>query len=290
VRLTLVHRSVAGAGALALLVAGAPGAAAQVSCPPTNPQCQVTVPGDPGTPGSPGGPGGAPGPAGNPNGPIWRYFLGPANELSQLLLPPGTTQCYNTGLGGNMTLAEAIAAAGAQPDAPPCPDLSGLNGIPGAGGLTESVKARIPAPAPEIRPGRNITGLEAYLETGLAAFTSDESAGPFTVRFSLRPAEVRVDWGDGTPVETYDRPGVPYEERDGTREITHVYERSGRGECDDARYGSTCYVVTVDATWSWRAEVIAGPQVGLTFDGTYVDPRQGDLTLPVEEVQAVRNR
>ncbi len=282
--------SLAAAVAVAATTLGfAPAAVAQVSCPETNPQCQVTVPGTPGAPGTPGTPGGG-GPAGDPNARIWRYFLGVANELSQLLLPPGTTQCYNTGLGGNMTLAEAIAAASSQPDALPCPDLTGLDAIPGAGGLTESVKASIPPPQPEIRPGRNITGLKAYLETGLAPFTSDETAGPFTVRFSLEPEEIVVDWGDGAAVETYDRPGVPYEERDGRREITHVYERSGRERCDDPADGTTCYVVTVEAKWSWRAEVVAGPQTGLTFDGTYVDPRQGELTLPVEEVQAVRNR
>jgi len=273
----------------ALLGAGGlPGVAhAQVTCPPTAPQCESTTPGTPPTPGTPGTPGGGGGPSGDPNAPIWRYFLGSANALSQQLLPPGTTQCYNTGLGGNMTAAEAQAAAFSQPDAPGCPDLSGL---PGANGLTELVKARIPAPAPQIRPGKNVTGLKAYLETGLEPFTQDEAVGPITVTFALRPAEVSVDWGDGSPKGTYDRPGVPYQERDGRKEITHTYERSGDEPCERAEDGASCYVVTVDAEWAWTATVNGGPQDGVQFDGTYIDPRQGDLTLPVEQVQAVRNR
>ncbi|MEX2660014.1 MAG: hypothetical protein WD232_09975 [Acidimicrobiales bacterium] len=111
------------------------------------------------------------------------------------------------------------------------------------------------------------------------------------VTFDLVLQGAEVDWGDGTAPESYDRPGVSYQDRDGRSEITHVYARSGEGRCEEAEYGATCFLVTVQGTWTWTARVEGGAADGQVFGPfQYVDPNQGDLTLPVEEVQAVRNR
>lgn len=265
--------------AFATWAIGTPAHAQTATCDPNAPNCEIKDTDEP--PGSVG-------PVGDPNAPIWTYFLGPANAASQSLLPPGTTRCYNTGLyddtgpGGAMTLAAAMAAAFAQLDAPGCPDLSGL-------GISETIGALVPPPEPQIRPGRNVTGLRAYLETGLKPTTQEAQALGVTMIFVLEPPEITVDWGDGSPKETYDRPGVPYQERDGKSEITHMYERSGEDPCDEPDDGATCYTVTVDAVWPWTATV-AGDPGAIPFRGTYEDPRQGSLTLPVEELQAVRRR
>lgn len=146
--------------------------------------------------------------------------------------------------------------------------------------------------APWIAPGRGITGLEAYLETGrelavteatttLPDLGDDLSADPFdpapipgTVSFRGQ-GTFMVDWGDGTVEGPFETPGVPYGDTSGPA-ITHTYADTGD--------------LTVTVTDSWRVSM------EVTFLGeTFIFTHEEELeptTLPftVGEVRSVRDR
>jgi hypothetical protein len=134
----------------------------------------------------------------------------------------------------------------------------------------------MPIPDPHIAPGRAITGLRAFLETGIDA----ESVAPIvvdvlagTVMIDPRPSEVEVDWGDGTHPLVYEGEAGPWP--DG--EVVYAYVERG--------------LVTVrvlqrwDAHWSY--EGLLGHREGVV-SGLW---SYGEITdFPVNEVQAVRER
>ncbi|QBI21283.1 hypothetical protein ER308_18035 [Egibacter rhizosphaerae] len=79
----------------------------------------------------------------------------------------------------------------------------------------------MPEPDPNIEPGMAVTGLPAYLETGIEVDYEAISFGELLGTFHVTPVprEVSVDWGDGSvdgPVEAEDGPWP-----DG--ELTHAY-------------------------------------------------------------------
>lgn len=130
----------------------------------------------------------------------------------------------------------------------------------------------VPVLTPEIDPGWAITGLRAYLETGPTSATRAQlrAATPVGTAVLEAHAQIVVDWGDGTPVETYATTGGAYP--DGP--ISHVYSDTGT------------VTVTVSQTWGGTWRVVDGPAAGIggALPGL---PLQSSIELPVEEVQAV---
>lgn len=146
--------------------------------------------------------------------------------------------------------------------------------------------------APWIAPGRGITGLEAYLETGreltvteatttLPDLGDDLSVDPFdpapipgTVSFRGQ-GTFTVDWGDGTVAGPFETPGVPYGDTSGPA-ITHTYADTGD--------------LTVTVTDSWRVSMEV-TFLGETFIFTHEEQLE-PTTLPftVGEVRSVRDR
>lgn len=105
-------------------------------------------------------------------------------------------------------------------------------------------EGEVERPEPRIRPGRMLTGLTAYLETGRPLTYEDTVvAGPPGNQATLEvrgTATYTVDWGDGTVTGPYETPGEAHPH--GT--VTHQY--TDRGE----------YTVAVVDTWTlqWRFE------------------------------------
>jgi hypothetical protein len=127
------------------------------------------------------------------------------------------------------------------------------------------------SPQPRIEPGRAIAGKTAYLEidgTARRSFTiADRTGGP-DVHVDATP-RYRVDWGDGTVVETSSG-GGPWPNGD----VTHTYQRAGH------------YDVVVTAEWTGRWATAGGD--GGDLDGITT---AGRITgFPVTEVQPVRER
>src|SRR5439155_24795062 len=108
----------------------------------------------------------------------------------------------------------AQPAASADASAPATPSVT----------RTAEVRQQPGSPAPRIQPGRAIAGKTAFLEiggTGPRSFDmADPLGGPGT-HVDARPT-YRVDWGDGTVIETSSN-GGPWPHGD----VTHVYQRTG---------------------------------------------------------------
>lgn len=125
----------------------------------------------------------------------------------------------------------------------------------------------LPAPLPEIAPGRMIVGWTSYLEAH--APTTLVLASPHTPFGALRvdaTATFDVDWGDGTSNGPYDVAGAAWP--DGT--ITHVYERRGT------------YDVVV--TQRWTATWSLGPERGTLAEAATTATIED---FAVDEVQAI---
>jgi hypothetical protein len=133
------------------------------------------------------------------------------------------------------------------------------------------VRQQLGAPAPRIQPGRAIAGKTAFLEIGGAgprSFDMTDPLGGQAAHVDARPT-YRVDWGDGTVIETSSN-GGPWPHG----EVTHVYQRTGH------------YDVVVTARWTaqWSGpNGDRGDLNGLTTEGRIA-------RFPVTEVQAVRQR
>lgn len=134
----------------------------------------------------------------------------------------------------------------------------------------------MPAPEPHIAPGRAITGLGAYLETGV----DQDTVGPIVVdvlagRVTIEPRATvaEVDWGDGSEPRTYQGQAGPWP--DG--EVVYVYAERGRVDVG--------VVQRWDAHWSYEGLLgsRSGVVAGLWSYGEIVD-------FPVNEIQAVRDR
>ena len=128
----------------------------------------------------------------------------------------------------------------------------------------------LPEPAPQIQPGRAITGKFAYLETrGTTSHTFGLDNTPFGALQIVATGNYFVDWGDGTTTGPHAQEGAPWP--DGR--ITHEY----------LRVGSYDVVVTErwTATWNFGAE--SGTLSELRTTGRIDD-------FPVEQIQAVRYR
>lgn len=129
----------------------------------------------------------------------------------------------------------------------------------------------VPEPAqPTVDPGDLVTGLPAYLVLD----------GPQTISETITPvagvtitisgeASYVIDWGDGSPTTTTTSQGVPYP--GGAGEITHTYTSvPPSGE------------VTITVTTVWTGTSNVGPLETIS--------RSESITLPLQEVQAVRDR
>lgn len=242
-----------------------------------------TIPGTPGSPGSPGGGGGG---GGGPVAARWIVRLGPANELSQIRMQEiyGQTwpECWvaEPSANGGYTYQQAleeIEALFVSGGLPPCPFLGDLDPTAAIEIVWEEL-IDVPVPGPRIDPGKAITGLPAYLETGMEnpTFTQvveNPFGGPgITIEGT---ATFVIDWGDGSPEESTTKVGAPYAERDGGQTITHVYPRSGE--------------MTVEVDAHWRGTWQVGESEPVAFETVRIASGPPVL-LPVEQVQAVRNR
>jgi len=125
----------------------------------------------------------------------------------------------------------------------------------------------LPVPAPQIRPGRMLVGLEAFLETGSPiTYQLTEAATPFGPATFDFTSTVTVDWGDGDTTGPVATAGGPYPDGD----LTHVYIYDGAYDV----------VVTQDWTATWTIGPESGTVGGLQTQGTLTD-------FPVEEREAV---
>lgn len=140
-----------------------------------------------------------------------------------------------------------------------------------------SVQGQMPRPAPEIPPGRAITGLPAYLVTNHEVAGNTLTYGPVTHEVDLGVVTVsvtveaegysEVDWGDGR-VEQYRVVGLPYPHG----EIRNTYRDRGP--------------VTITVTDVWQ---VSFDVPGILTDT--IEARMPPVTItdfPVEEIQAVR--
>jgi hypothetical protein len=155
---------------------------------------------------------------------------------------------------------------------PPCPD-SPRRPRPAVPAVSYATRfwgeVLLPKPVPHIRPGYAITGMPAFLETGSEVrqtFTRQTPLGTLTLETS---GAFRVDWGDGTRTGPHPYLGAPWPHG----RITHGYTEVGT------------YRVVVTEEWSavWRLAGESGRLDGLRTVGVIE-------SLPVHEIQAVRNR
>ena len=252
------------------------------SASPNTVDCHFTHerPDAPGTPGQPGTP-----------------AVQPTNGPPRSSTPSDTTQVYTwqvdrnpsgqpcwTGTahpaGGDPAAEQRAAdqaylAQSGGAEYPPCPvaGTAGSEGSPARPGVVREadVRQQLGSPAPRIQPGRAIAGKTAFLEIGGAGPRSFDIADPLggpATHVDARPT-YRVDWGDGTVIETSSN-GGPWPHGD----VTHVYQRTGH------------YDVIVTARWTaqWSgANGERGDLNGLTTEGRIA-------RFPVTEVQAVRQR
>lgn len=124
-----------------------------------------------------------------------------------------------------------------------------------------------PAPQPYIAPGRAITGLRAFLEPRSPTTVSDVRPTPLGEIRLDATGVYYVNWGDAK-TGPHPGPGGPWP----SGNISHVYTDRG------------VYDVEVTVAWSVRWQL--GGDTGILNVTT-----QGNLRgLPVEQVQAVRNR
>ncbi len=142
------------------------------------------------------------------------------------------------------------------------------------------VTGQLPRPRPSVPPGHALTGLPAYLDTGDAheltyqqTETVEVGAVSFRVEISAS-AESTVDWGDGSPPVTYDRPGRPHP--DG--EVHHTYRE--RGE------------VTITVTDRWTIDFTATTSSGVSVTDTVTATLDAVVLddLEVRGYRAVRTR
>lgn len=262
------------AGVLGVAAALLPAAPALADSPCSNPDpppwcVEGTVPGDPGG-GSGSGSGGgsrAPRPVafdvasqaspGSPNGRCWAIV---ATD------PPGLSWAQAAAM--LETFVGVPAVEGDPYDFDACPDLA----------VDPETLARdfwlatdIDPPAPVADPGRAVVGLKTYLEVGGpdAVSVTDPDG---IVSLSGTPTYT-IDWGDGTITETTSR-GVPYP--GGPGEITHVYT------------DAATVTITVAATWTGTWSVTL-PSAGTTTGALPAVTRTSTVTMPVDQVQAVRD-
>jgi len=239
-----------------------------------------STPGTPGTPGQPAGGGQPRSQWGQPE-PDRVYTWQVSNEGGHPCWIGNSHQVSDPGERASQQRAadSAYRAQSGGADYPQCAS----QGAPTAGSADASsaatpafirnaeVRQQLGSPAPRIQPGRAISGKTAFLEIGGAGPRSFDMADPLGgpgAHVDARPT-YRVDWGDGTVIETSSN-GGPWPHGD----VTHVYQRSGH------------YDVIVTARWTaqWSgANGERGDLNGLTTEGRIA-------RFPVTEVQAVRQR
>ena len=128
----------------------------------------------------------------------------------------------------------------------------------------------LPEPAPQIQPGRAITGKFAYLETrSTTTHTFTQNDTPFGALQIVATGKYYVDWGDGTMTGPHPDEGAPWP----NGHITHEYLRVGN------------YDVVVTERWTamWHFGAESGTLTELRTTGRIDD-------FPVEQIQVVRYR
>ena len=177
----------------------------------------------------------------------------------------------STAYGGGMT-AQAAQAATANAAVMlgsfgflPCPDADPISPEFFARVYLRTVQ--LPAPAPQIDPGRMLVGLEAFLETGSPiTYQLTEASTPFGPATFSFTSTITVDWADGTVTGPVTSTGGPYP----TGDLRHVYTRKGDYDI----------VVTQDWTATWAVGGEGGNVTGLQTIGVLP-------AFPVEEREAV---
>lgn len=128
----------------------------------------------------------------------------------------------------------------------------------------------LPSPTLEVVPDYAITGKRVYLTIHGPPTAEFEVPNPIGNAVSIRAtSRYVVDWGDGTPPTTTTSRGGRWPDGD----LTHVYD--------------TTATRTITVAQQWSATWTAGPGTGGALDNLRTS---GSLTLPVRQVQAVRNR
>jgi len=144
--------------------------------------------------------------------------------------------------------------------------------------VRSTVVGQLPRPELAIAPGFALAGLETYLDTGGGhglIYLQNEPivVGPFAFDVDIEASgETIVDWGDGSPPESYSVPGRPYP--DG--EIRHTYRDAA--------------TVTVTVTDRWRIDFRATTAGGAVLTDT-VDAELEQVFIEdfeVREYRAVR--
>ena len=127
----------------------------------------------------------------------------------------------------------------------------------------------LPDPVLKVVPGYALTGKPVYLQIDGTREQRFEVANPLGADVAITAqSHYEVDWGDGSPRTTTRSNGGPWPDGDVTHTYTHV---------------SPATTITVTQVWSatWTAGEASGNLRGLRTTGT--------LTMPVMQVQAVRN-
>ncbi|HEX7167975.1 MAG TPA: hypothetical protein VF230_13440 [Acidimicrobiales bacterium] len=156
-------------------------------------------------------------------------------------------------------------------DYDPCPGVQRPPASPRAIAREVVEEFLPPPPRPEIDPGYAITGKPAYLETNGNLTPTPERRptplGDIDVTFT---GTYRIDWGDGTPIETHPTEGAPWPA--GT--IAHTYTNTGT------------YDVVVSIAWTatWRIADTTGIITDNLTSTAIID------NFDVRQLQAVRDR
>jgi hypothetical protein len=132
----------------------------------------------------------------------------------------------------------------------------------------------LPVPTVEVQPDYALAGKRVYLSIKGPPSTAFAVPNPIGEDVAIAATSTYVvDWGDGSTPTTTTSQGGPWPDGD----VTHVYDHAGST--------ATITVAQVwSATWSAGAAGTAGT-------GTLDNLRTtGTVTLPIRQLQAVRNR
>lgn len=166
-----------------------------------------------------------------------------------------------------------VAEANGLAQLPECPRTTPAAAPPSPGDVARDFwdVRRLPTPTLEVVPDYAVSGKRVYLTIQGAATAEFHVPNPLGGDVAIAAtSRYTVDWGDGSPPTTTTSQGGPWPDGD----VTHVYDVAGRS-------------ATIRVTQTWGATWSAPGSAGGALDNLQT---LGELTLRVEQVQAVRNR